>query len=69
MLTSENAIRLALGLIGAAFGAGGAAFQMRRATRDLNGLGKKYYRMAALLVRWADTGEKRAQAADLIEGK
>lgn len=37
--------------------------------KDVNGLGRKYSRMLALLVRWADTDEKRDQIAELIEPK
>lgn len=34
---------------------------------DLNGLGKKYGRMVALLILWADTDEKRKQLAQTVE--
>lgn len=70
MISNEVLIRTALALMGVAFGAGGAAVQMRRAARDLNGLGRKYHRLVALLTRWsAGDPEKVKQVADLIEGK
>lgn len=50
------------------FLAGGAWVVLRQVKRDVNGLGQKFARMQALLVRWADTPEKRDQAARVIEG-
>ena len=67
MISSETIIRIAIALLGVAFGAGGAAFSMRQTRRDLNGLGRKSNRIIALLVKWADTEEKRAQVVRLIE--
>jgi hypothetical protein len=56
---------------GAIFGAGFMYATMRERLRkqgsDLNGLGKKYSRVVALLIRWADTDVKRNQIADLVE--
>lgn len=70
MISNETIVRAALAMIGVAFGAGAASFQMRRAARDLNGLGRKYHRLVGLLVRWsAGDEEKTKQLADLIEGK
>jgi hypothetical protein len=57
--------------IGAVFGAGGVFTAMRmkiqKTERDVNGLGKKYGRLVALLIRWADTEEKREQLAQTVE--
>lgn len=40
---------------------------LEKTRSDLNGLGKKYGRTVALLIRWADTPEKLAQIADMVE--
>lgn len=40
---------------------------LEKARADLNGVGKKYYRLVALLIRWADTDQKREQLADTVE--
>jgi len=40
---------------------------LEKARADLNGLGKKYGRLVALLIRWADTDEKREQLASTVE--
>jgi hypothetical protein len=60
---------IAVYLLQLVFFAGGAWMVVRQMRRDVNGLGQKYGRVAALLVRWADTPEKREQAAKVIEGK
>lgn len=62
------AIQLLLALGQFAFLAGGAWMVMRQTRRDVNGLGQKVRRMQALLVRQADTPEKREHAAAVIEG-
>lgn len=80
MISNEIFIRAVLGLVGLVVGAGATIFtagrvydsilQKQEKDRiDLNGLGKKYGRLTALIVRWADTDEKRMQIADVIEGK
>jgi hypothetical protein len=46
-----------------------AAFFVRKFLNDLKGMSRRDYRIIALLVRWAETEEKRDQVADLIEGK
>lgn len=60
---------LTAGVLTVVFTAGGYAAVIRYGMRDLNGLGKKYHRLVALLMRWADTDEKRQQVADLMDGK
>jgi hypothetical protein len=60
---------ITVGVLSAAFSAGGYFMTIRYAMRDVNGLGRKYYKIVALLTRWADTDEKRKQIADLQEGK
>lgn len=52
-----------------AFAAGIAYVYIRQAQRDLNGLGRKYRSILAMLNKWADTDEKKKQVSDLIEGK
>jgi hypothetical protein len=62
-------------LIGSAFTGGISAGiiyskmndKLVKATGDVNGLGRKYYRVIALLIRWADTDEKREQLAQVVE--
>lgn len=44
------------------------AWIARRVMRDLKGVSKKLNRTVAVLVRWADTDEKRTQIADLMDG-
>ena len=61
-----------LGLIfSGLFGAGVAYATLRERLRknalDLNGVGRKYGRLVALLVLWADTEDKRVQLAHAIE--
>jgi hypothetical protein len=56
--------------IGAIFGAGAVYGRMKndnaRTRADLNGLGKKYGRLVGLMIRWADTDQKRNQLADTV---
>jgi hypothetical protein len=52
-----------------AFAAGGYAAVQAYTSRHLNGLGRKLGRVAALLVLWADTEEKKKQVAELLSGK
>jgi hypothetical protein len=63
-------IGFAWAAIGAIFGAGAVYGKMRndsaRTRADLNGLGKKYGRLVALMIRWADTEKKRDQLADTV---
>lgn len=72
---SQWIITIAIALCSAAFAAGGASWQIRRQARDLNGLGRKYYRLVAMLVRWADHEDKEIRTvrlralADILEGK
>lgn len=40
---------------------------LEKSRADLNGVGKKYGRVVALLIRWADTPEKREQLAQCVE--
>ncbi len=40
---------------------------LEKSRSDVNGLGKKYGRVVALLIRWADTAEKREQIAEMVE--
>lgn len=40
---------------------------LEKARGDVNGLGRKYGRMVALLIRWADTDEKRRELANTVE--
>ena len=71
-MTSET-----LSLLGAAaggiFGAGVAWATMRarlnKTAADVNGLGRKFGRLVALLILWADTDEKRKQLAQAVEPK
>jgi hypothetical protein len=51
------------------FAAGGYVAAIRQTRREVNGLGRKVTRVVALLVRWADTEEKRREVAELMEGK
>jgi hypothetical protein len=60
---------LTAGVLAVVFSAGGYVAVLTYAVRHLNGLGRKSNRMVALLIRWADTEEKRLQIADFIEGK
>ena len=60
---------LTAAVLAVVFSAGGYVAVLTYAVRHLNGLGRKYGRVTALLVRWADTDEKRKQVADFIEGK
>jgi hypothetical protein len=64
-------IGVAWAFLGAVFGAGVAYGAMRqkneKTIRDVNGLGKKYGRLVGLLIRWADTDEKREQLAQAVE--
>jgi hypothetical protein len=60
---------LTIGALSAAFSAGGYFMVLRYGMRDVNGLGRKYGKIVSLLIRWADTDEKRKQVADLLEGK
>lgn len=59
------------GFLGAVFGAGVAYGAMRqkmaKMAADINGLGKKHGRLTALLIRWADTEQKREQLANAVE--
>lgn len=75
---NDTAARFIWAAAGAASGAAAAIFaagvkyanlrhDLEKARGDLNGLGKKYYRITALLIRWADTDTKRAQLADMME--
>ena len=60
-------------IFSALFGAGVVYATMReklkKNTVDLNGLGRKYGRVVALLIRWADTDAKREQLANTVEPK
>jgi hypothetical protein len=58
---------IALFLLAVTFNAGLYVMALRQIKRDVNGLGKKYGRMVALLIRWADTDEKREQLAQTVE--
>lgn len=80
MISNEILLRAAIALGGAIVGAVVAIFTAGRVyasvlqkqekdRADINGLGKKYGRLVALLMRWADTDDKRAQVANVIEGK
>jgi hypothetical protein len=66
-------IEVLWGFFGAVFGAGVAYGAMRqkiaKAAADINGLGKKHGRLTALLIRWADTDQKREQLAQAVEPK
>jgi hypothetical protein len=68
MKLSEELLSL---IFSSLFGAGVAYATMREKLRknslDLNGLGRKLGRMTALLIRWADTEEKREQLANAVE--
>lgn len=68
-MSGEVIVTLGSFLLGAAFTAGALVWQQKGTVRDINGLGRKFGRTTALLVRWADTDKKRNQVADLIEGK
>lgn len=52
---------------GALFGAGIVYARLRKHGSDINGLGRKYGRLVALLILWADTEEKRKQLAHTVE--
>lgn len=54
-------------LLGYAVSSGVHRERFRKSQSDLNGLGRKYGKMVSVLVRWADTDEKREQVADLID--
>ncbi len=60
---------ITIGVLTAAFSAGGYFAVIRHGMRDIDGLGRKYHKIVALLTRWADTDDKRKQIADLMEGK
>lgn len=68
MKLSEELLSL---IFSSLFGAGVAYATMReklkKNTSDLNGLGRKNGRLVALLIRWADTEQKRNQLADAVE--
>jgi hypothetical protein len=62
------AVVLIIALAQLVFFGGAQWFQLRQVRRDVNGLGQKFGRVTALLVRQADTPEKREQVAKVIEG-
>lgn len=41
--------------------------RLRKQGNDINGLGRKYGRLIALLILWADSEEKRKQLAHTVE--
>jgi hypothetical protein len=51
------------------FNAGIAWKVLKDTRRDVNGLGKKYRDVTALLLKWADTPEKRNDVCDMMKGK
>jgi hypothetical protein len=54
-------------IFGAGIGWATMRSQVQKLRGDVNGLGKKYGRVVALLIRWADTEEKREQLARTVE--
>ena len=77
-MNHEILLRLASALAGAAFAAGGAIWQLRRNARDVNGLGRKFWRHVAFDLRAiaeeveSEKGIAKAKLmhlANLIEGK
>jgi len=69
MISDDILLRLGSGMIGLAFGAGGAYWKMLRHDRDLRGISGKLTRTIAMLILWADTDEKRDQVSNLLRGK
>ncbi|MCU1273772.1 MAG: hypothetical protein JWO48_1203 [Bryobacterales bacterium] len=73
MPTDETVIRVALAVGGGLFSSGVVYATMRlkqeKDRTDINGLGKKHWRLIAMHVRQADTQEKRDMIANVIEGK
>ena len=69
MISDESLLRLGWGIIGIAFGAGGAYWKFLRHDRDLKGISGKLNRTIAMLILWADNDEKREQVANLLKGK
>lgn len=68
---SDSLLHFAFAILGGV-AAGSAAWatmrqQSKRNREDTNGLGRKYGRLIALLIRWADTEEKRNQLADTVD--
>jgi hypothetical protein len=51
------------------FNAGIAWKVVKDTKHDVNGLGKKYRDIVALLALWADSDEKRKQVVDLMKGR
>lgn len=70
-MTLSYEIILALASAAISFGAATGIYRerLRKSQSDLNGLGRKYGRMVALLIRWADTDVKRNQLADTVDPK
>lgn len=62
------AMQFLVWLASSAFSVGVAWMVLRQVRRDVNGLGRKFGRVTALLVRQADTAEKREHVAKVIEG-
>lgn len=60
-----------VGAAGAVFGAGIVYSKLQsgvdKARSDVNQLGKKYGRLVAMLILWADTEEKRKQLSRATE--
>jgi hypothetical protein len=68
MRLSEELLSLIFsGLFGAGVAYATLREKLRKNTFDLNGVGRKYGRLVALLVLWADTEDKRKQLAHTIE--
>jgi hypothetical protein len=51
------------------FNAGIAWKVVKDTRRDVNGLGKKYRDVTALLMKWADSDQKRNDVSDLLKGR
>jgi hypothetical protein len=57
------------GVLATVYAAGVYVTMLAVVTRRLNGLGRRFNRVVALLTLWADTEEKRKQLADYQVGK
>jgi hypothetical protein len=66
-VAGEPKSEFVLFILAIAFNAGLYVMALRQVKRDVNGLGKKYGRLVALLIRWADTKEKQEQLAQTVE--
>jgi hypothetical protein len=68
-MSVQTILTVVFWLVPIVFAGGVAGLTVKNTQNDLKGLSKKCNRLAALLVRWADTEERRKSIADFLEGK